>query len=71
MFNRLLITLGGATNSDQDDSQFDNIPEDSDQIEAGADAYESGCKPNTNSNSNSVTGSGSVGVVTIRDIELE
>lgn len=85
---------------EQDYSQFDNIPEDPEQIEAGADAYESGCKPETgSSSSNTSSGSGSggggesgwspysrlfiggfrcigncdtpVGVVTIRDIDLQ
>jgi len=46
---------------EQDYSQFDNIPEDPDQIEAGADAYESGCNPDTDSNSNTNAGSGSGG----------
>lgn len=43
---------------EQDYSQFDNLPEDPEQIEAGADAYDSGCNPDAESNSDYNLGSG-------------
>lgn len=55
----LMKNLGKAIR-DRDFSQFDNVPEDPDDIEAGYEAYASGCTPNTNS-SNNLNGSGTGG----------
>lgn len=55
----LMTNLAKAIRDD-DFSQFDNYPEDPDEINSGYDAEKSGCTPNTNS-SNNQTGSGTGG----------